>query len=186
MAVTATNLIMGPGTLYVATFGTAEPADSTIATAPASYTDVGGTQDGVSLAITQEYAEMEVDQLVDVPGRRLTKRVFTLETNLAEPTLAMLKVALNNGGTITTAAGVSSAYEPDAGDTTVNPSYSALIFDGFAPGGFRRRVIIRKALQTEDVEFAYAKGDQTVLSVAWEAHYVSSSIKPFKIVDALS
>jgi hypothetical protein len=181
MAVTAANLIMGPGTLYAADFGTVEPADTAVGTAPADFEDVGGTQDGVTLTLAQEYTELEVDQIVDVPGRRLTKREFTLETNMAEPTLENLAVAMN-AGDVTTGTGFKS-LEPVEGNSATQPNYKALIFDGFAPGGFPRRVIVRKALSTDDVEFAYSKEDQTVFSVTFSAHYVSSSIKSFKIVD---
>jgi hypothetical protein len=44
-------------------------------------------------------------------------------------------------------------------------------------------VHLRKVLSSDNVEFAYKKEDQTVFSVTWSVHYVSSSIAPFKIVD---
>ena len=57
MAVTTTNLIMGPANLYIATFGATEPADTDVNTTPpaSSWTDLGGTQDGVKLSIDQTY-----------------------------------------------------------------------------------------------------------------------------------
>lgn len=176
-----TNLIQGAGVLYVADFGATEPADTDVASTPGTgFTDVGFTADGVELSISQEYSELAVDQLVDVPGRRLVSRGFTISTNLAEPTLDNLALALNNTAP-TTGAGYEG-WEPDE-YSGGEPTYKALIFDGYAPNGKARRIIVRKALQVGDVEFAYSKDDQTVFSVEFAAHYVSTSIKPFKVID---
>ena len=86
MAVTTTNLIMGPADLYIGSFGATEPLDTAVNVSPAasSWTDLGGTQDGVKLSVDQTYTPLEVDQIVDEPGARLTKRMFTIETNLAD------------------------------------------------------------------------------------------------------
>lgn len=184
MGVTAANLTLGPGTLHSATFGNAEPADTAVASPPgAGWVDVGGTSDGVTITINQEYTELSVDQIVDVPGRRLTKRDVQLATNMAEPTLENL-VICQNGGTITTGAGFKS-LDPTAGTSATQPIYKAFLFDGFAPGGLQRRIILRKGLNTENVEFAYKKDAQTVFTVKFNAHYVSPSIQPYKVTDAV-
>lgn len=183
MAVTTTNLIMGPGELYTGAFGATEPA--TVVTTPATgWTNVGGTMDGVTLNISQEYTEFEVDQVVDVPGRRLTKREMTIETNLAEATLENFAVALN--GAAPTTVSSEKIWEPAADSNLTATSYFAIIVDGIAPNGKRRRFIARRCLSTEGVETAYKKDEQTVLAVTWAAHYVSAAIKPFKIVDDAS
>lgn len=185
MAVTVGNLIMGPGTMYTGDFGATEPADALINASPAAsaWTDVGGTMDGVELAITQEYTELNVDQIVDIPGRRLTKRDFTVKTNLAEPTLEHLDYLMNSAtGGVTTGSGFKS-LEPDVSNSATQPNYKAFIFDGFAPSSLRRRVIGRKMLNVEDISFAYKKDEQTVFTVSLSGHYVSSVIKPFKVVD---
>jgi len=178
-----TNLIQGPGKLYLAAFGATEPADIDVGTVPdVDWTDVGYTKDGVELAIEQEYSELEVDQLVDVPGRRLILRDLKVTTNLAEATLANLKLAMG-GGTEDTGVGFES-FEPLT--PSGEPSYIALIIDGLAPNGLVRRVIIRKSLQIGSIEFAYAKDEQTVFAVEFGAHYVSSVVAPYKIVDEIA
>lgn len=187
MAVTALNLLAGPGVLYSGTFGATEPADSAVNTTPSASTwgDVGGTQDGVQVNINQEYFELDVDQIVDVPGRRLSKRDVRVVTNLAEPTLANLSLVLN-GGTVTASAAFST-YDPLNDNAATQPTYKALLFDGWAPGasagGFNRRVVVRKVLSIEGTEPVYKKDDQTVFKSTFAAHYVSSSIRPFRIVD---
>lgn len=184
MAVTSTNLVEGPATLYSGDFGASEPADTDVNTTPPSsaWTDVGGTNDGVKLTIDQSYQELEVDQIVDRVGSRLTKRDFTVETTLAEPTLENLSLAMN-GGTSASGSGYKS-FEPSFASSATQPTYKALLFDGWAPGGaYTRRVIVRKALSTDATEMAYTKDKMTVYGVKFSGHYVSESIAPIHIVD---
>jgi hypothetical protein len=187
MSVTATNLIAGPATLYVADFGATEPTDADIEDVPgAAWRDVGGTQDGVTLNVNQEFMELEVDQIVDIPARRLTSRDLQIATNFAEGTLENLVAALN-GGTVTTGSGTKS-YEPTNDNSATQPTYRAIMLDGWAPQtaagvSNRRRVIVRKVLSIENVETAYKKDEQTLIPVTFGAHYVSSAVKPFRIID---
>lgn len=191
MSVTATNLIQGPGELYTGSFGATEPADSAVNASPSAsvWTDVGATKDGVTLNVSLEYAELEVDQIVDTPERRLTKRDFQVATNLAEPTLENLALVLN-GGTVTSSAAYKT-YDPADDNAATQPTYKALLFRGYAPrtaasATMRRNVIARKVLSVEAVEAPYKKDDQTVFPVTFAAHWVSSSIKPFRVIDQLS
>ena len=194
MAANVVNLVQGPATVYIGDFGATEPANAAVNTTPqaSAWTDVGGTTDGCEISINQEYKELEVDQVVDIPGRRLVKRDMSVKTNLAEPTLQNLLYALNdvNGGSLgASGAGFSGYYEPAFTDSATQPTYRAVILHGWAPGSGsnnqskRRMVILRKVLSSDNVEFAYKKEDQTVFSVTWSVHYVSNSIAPFKIVD---
>ena len=179
MPVTSTNLIQGPAVVYSAVFGAVEPA--TVATVPAvAWTDVGGTKDGVELTVADEYAVLDVDQIIYEIARRRTKRVVSVKTSLAEATLANLALA------IASTAPVANVLNADDGLAAFAPAYGALLIDGIAPGGFRRRVIIRKTLPTDSVGMAYKKDGQTLLPVTWTLHWVSASIAPFIITDATS
>jgi hypothetical protein len=191
MPVTTTNLIAGPGILYTGPFGSVEPTDAQVNTTPSAsaWADAGGTQGGVKITIDREFMEMDVDQIVDVPGRRLTKRDIQVATNMAEGTLTNVKLALN-GGTITASAAFQT-YDPDDTVAATQPPYSAVLFDGYAPqtaaaATMRRRVVVRKVLSIESIESEYKKDDMTLLPVTFAAHYVSSSIKPFRIIDQLT
>lgn len=190
MAGTTENLIQGVGFLYLAPIGTDEPADADIASAPAEpWRDLGFTQEGVTLTVTQEYSELEVDQLVDIPGRRLTKREVVVATSLAEATQENLAAALNElEDQITTddaGAGTpgTSAFEPRATGLQGEPNYAMIVFDGFAPSGHPRRVLLRRALQVAEVEAGYMKDGQTVYPVEFAGHYVSASVAPYKVTD---
>ena len=187
MSVTATNLTQGPATLYSGLFGAVEPTDALVNAVPpaSSWTDVGGTDGGVKLTVAQTYTELDVDQVVDRLGSRLTKRDFTIETTMAEPTLANLSLALN-GGTSASAAGYAS-FDPSFASSATQPTYKAMLFDGWAPGGaFNRRVILRKTLSTDTTELDYTKDKKTMYAVKFSGHYVSASISPLHVVDQTS
>lgn len=188
MAVSATNLIAGPATLYVAVFGSAEPLDTALLTPPAApFRALGGTNDGVTLNVTREYMEMEVDQLTMSPESRLTKLAFTIATNLAEGTLENLALALAElASSVDTTDPTLASLEPSMVDSGETPNYSALILDGRAPNGQRRRVIARKMLSTDDMESAYKKDEMTLIPVSFKGHWVSPSIKPFRIIDSVA
>lgn len=188
--VTVTNLIQGPGTLYLGDYSATaanEPAASAINTSPAAsaWTDLGGTKDGVTIEVAREYAELAVDQIIDVPDRRQTKREVTLATNLAEVTLENLALACNEEAdtAVTTGSGYKE-YSPD--ENPFMPNFKALIFDGYAPQAYRRRVCARRILSVDPVATAYKKDDQAVYTVKWATHYVSSAVRPYRIIDQTS
>lgn len=183
MAAVATNAIAGPANVFVATFGATEPASSSISSAfsASGWTDVGGTLDGVTITAENEWFTLAMDQVVDVVGRTQISRNIQVATNLAEPTLANLSYALN-GGTVTASASYS-VFDPQTLTAGVAPTYKAVLMEGLSPGGFRRWIIFRRCLSIESVEVPYKKDEQTVYPVTWGAHYVSSSIAPFRVID---
>lgn len=187
MSVTTANLVLGPAKLYSGAYGAVEPADTAVNSAPAAsaWSDVGGTMGGVAIAIDQTYTELEVDQIIDSVGRRLTKREMTVTTSLAEPTLNNLSLILN-GGTQASGSGYAS-YDPLTASSATQPTYIALLADGWAPGGaFNRRLIVRRCLSTAKTEFLYKKDGQSVFAATFNVHYVSSTVTPFHIVDQTS
>lgn len=188
--VNVVNLIQGPADVYTGAFGATEPADTTVNTAPpaSSWTGVGATMGGVNITINQTLAVLDVDQLVDVPARRLTARDLQIKTTMAEATLANLNLAMND---TTQASGAGYAnLEPQFTNSAITPTYRALLLDGQAPGSstdsFNRRVIARKVLAIDNISIDYAKATQGGIPVTWGAHYVTSAIAPFHIVDQTS
>lgn len=187
MAPSASNLIAGPGALFMADFGAAEPEDAAVADEPVDpWADLGGTDDGVTLTVSRDFFKLRMDQIVDSPGRRLTDRDVSLKTNLAEITLENLAVSLGQSpDSITPGAGFK-AMDLEGDDPGAEPDYFALLFRGRAPGGFRRHIIGRKMLSTEEVETAYKKGDQTLYPVTFSAHWVSPTVRPVRWVDGVA
>lgn len=193
MAPSSTNIIAGPATLYVATFGAAEPLDTETSGAPAApWTDAGGTDDGVTLNAETEWFAKRMDQVTMTPGRVPTSLEISVATNLVEGTLENLASALNipasaieTGGTGATAWRALDVGEVLPGD---EPSYRAIIMRGrgVGNGGKMRNFICRKVLSIESVESAYKKDDQWLIPVTFGLHWVSSSIAPMRIVDDAS
>lgn len=176
MSVTSTNLIQGPATLYFGAFGVTEPAE--IDTVPgAGWTDLGGTKDGVALAVADEWSVLAVDQVPYEVERRRVNRVLTIKTQLAEATLDNLARAWNN------TAPVDNDLVLDDDALVFNPAYCAILLDGIAPGGLPRRVILRKGLSTDSVESAYKKDGMTLVPATFTGHWVSPSIKPLRIYE---
>jgi hypothetical protein len=188
MTVTGTNAVMGPATVYLGAFGAAEPADASVNSTPAvsAWTDLGGTLGGATINLNQTFATMKFDQTPDMVGTRLADRDPQVVVVLAEPTLANLQFALN-GGTIATGSGYA-AYDPDSSVLSTQPTYKALIVDGWAPASAagvtkRRRMVCRKILSIDNVGIPYKKDAQTVIPVTIRCHFVDSSTKPFRFID---
>lgn len=191
MTITPYNLVQGPGDLYVAAFGTAEPTDAnaTVAAGPpgGSWIGVGATEADVTLEIDVTYDDLKVDQLIDLVGARATERQITLKTQLREVTLANLSNALNSLTTTT----VNAAYtvlEPTTASNVTQPNYSALIFDTWAPTlatglPARRRIIVRKVISKPKVQLISGKGKNALFDVTWQAYYVSPTTQLFHLVD---
>ncbi len=189
--ITPGNLTQGPADLYIAVFGTTEPADSSggVTSAPgAGWTGLGGTQKGVHFEVDSTYDQQVVDQLVDPVGARLTKRAISITTSLAETTLTNLNNALNSLLT----QGSGSGYATGDLQTTTSatqPTYAALIIDGWAPllssgAAARRRIIVRKVLSQTKAVLNYDMPDNVTYDCTWTAYYVSASIPPFHIIEA--
>jgi hypothetical protein len=168
--------------------GANEPALAAVNIAPqaSAWTYAGFTSDGITITINQSFSEMRVDQLADRVGTKLTERELQLNANLAEATLGNLTLGMN-GGTVTTAAGYSY-YEPVYDGTELQPAYIAILFDGYAPASSagvskRRRILLRKAISTENVESSYKKDELTLVPVTFTSHYVSDTVAGFRIID---
>lgn len=184
MSVTPGNLAMGPGTLYVGDFGAAEPLPQEVNNTPAAsaWPDVGGTVGGLTFTVTNTWKELDVDQVIEVPERRITKREVQLKTQLGEVTFANFTLAMAGG---TTASGSTwETYDPDEMNSGDSPNYKAVLFDGFGGSGLRRRVIIRKVLNVDNVDVAAHPENQTVYPVQFVSHYISSSVRSWRIINA--
>lgn len=196
MSINALNLVMGPARLYVAPFGSTEPADSAVSptgylTPPGgAWTDVGATDGGVTLEIDNTYTALTCDQVIMDVGARLTEMKMQVTAKLAEMTLTNFQTAINNIGTVS----VQSSYqtmEIPVGSSTTQPGYIALIVDGWAPmtnagTPALRRIIVRKVLSQVKASLAFTKKDQDAFDCTWAAYFVSNSINPLHLVDELT
>jgi hypothetical protein len=103
MAVTVRNIIVGAGNLYVASTDNTKPPISaapaagqsykTVLDADANWRNVGATMNGVEIAYTPSYGEVDVDQLKDAAILFNQGVQIMMNTQMAESTLANLLVA---------------------------------------------------------------------------------------------
>lgn len=183
MTVTVTNLLAGPATaVYVGLFGATEPADA-VAAPGVGFREVGGTTGGVRLVADREFFRLDVDQKIGRVGSVPTQEDFAVSTSLAEATLDNYGLVVNAADDAVASAAGTDTLELGGTNPGTEPIYRALIIDGRAPNGKRRRIIVRKVLSTASVEAAMEKAGQTVFPVTWTAHEVSASIRPLKVMD---
>jgi hypothetical protein len=190
----AYQVIMGAGTMYNGLYQAVEPLDQAVNTVPqaSAWTNTGFTNDGITLTVNQEFATMTVDQIADIIGRKMTQRDLQVQANLAEATLENLTLGLNSG-TIASGSGAGvnyKTYVPVFNGTELQPTYFAVLFDGYAPANAagvvkRRRFVLRKCLSIENIEVAYKKGDMTLVPVTIGCHYIDTVTAPFRIIDEL-
>lgn len=181
------TLVMGPATVWIADYGTAEPTDTDDLTGV--YSDLGTSLDGITLTVKQDFDSPEVMQEPNPVASRLKKRELTVECKLAQPTLTNLLYALNHGS-VTSGSGYES-YEPPMIDRATPLTYRTVIIDGWAPGfnavdrHKKRRLVLRRCISTQGADMAYSKDKLTVYNVKWDVHRVDEITTPFKIIDEL-
>lgn len=193
IAVNSLNLTLGPARLYLAPYQTTPPPDSAVTpngpTNPPSspWTDVGGTDGGVVFTAEGTLTDLSVDQIIMPVGSRLTDLKMSIQTKMAETTLANMNAALNS----IMSSGSGTGY--NTSDITVTsaatqPTYTALILDGWAPtlstgSPALRRIVVPKALATPKVSLTYDKKTMASYDVTWNVYFVSQSANPVHIVD---
>lgn len=185
------NILMGPATIFAGATGviTPPPADSAVNSAPAAsaWTDLGGSNGGVSYTVTPKFSPLVVDQVVDNIDDRLTSRDIMITLTLAEMTLANFALAMN---TTVGATGANYAtLEPNYGQYASQTLKTSFLIDGFAPLGTgapansRRRLYVARAQQTGKVEWLNAKDKEQGLLLTLKAYYVSTTTSPVHITD---
>lgn len=195
MAITVTNLCAGPANLFYGVFGSLEPAWSAITSGPnpAVWTDVGMTADGTAilLEIDNTYTHYSAEQIVDPIAGRLSKRVIQVTATLQEATLQNIQLALNQLATITPGTGYS-VLDPITASSAIQPTYTALLVDGWAPTtgttetACRRRTVIRRCLSGSKIDHEWDKTKPVTYQTTWTGFYISNSVPPYEIVDQQS
>lgn len=161
----ATNISLGAGTLYVAALGSTEPTDVTTALA-AAWKEVGFTSEGSEISIDISTDPVEVAEEIDPVLHVMSGRTVTISFAMAENTARNLTLALN-GGTVSTAAGVTT-YNPPA------PGAAQRVMLVFVSEDGQERWIFRQCFQAGGVTVARRKGaDYATIPVEFRAEKVS-------------
>lgn len=190
MASTPGNIVTGAGKLYVAILGATEPADSSMSpyTAPDSavWTDCGSTTGGIVWEDDLPTTDLTVDQFLGPVAASYVNgtAMSTITVTMAESTLDNYALALNHTVTRNSGSGWASV-EPIASSLPPFPIYSAVMVDGWAPGGpFRRRMIGRKCLAKAKIQNTVAQdGKIDGVAVTWTMYEISETVPRWKRID---
>lgn len=143
------------GTIYTIEPGGTAPGMSV----SSPFTEVGYTEDGVTLTYTADEADIEVAEETFPINRVITKETIAITCNMAESSLYNIDKAMAgsvlSGSILKLGAGVNK---------TMN-----LKIAGSNPAGFNREILIPLATATGAVGMAYKKGDKTIVPVTFQA-----------------
>jgi hypothetical protein len=95
---TASNVTLGPGRLYYAPVGTAEPASASSAV-PSAWLPVGYTEEGTEFSAEITSEAIEVAEEFDPIAYRATSRRTSITFQMVEATISKLALALGAGAT---------------------------------------------------------------------------------------
>lgn len=173
---------LGPGRLYKAPLGTAEPTSASAAL-PSAWIPIGYTEDGteVSTDITSE--DVEVAEELDPIDTVITKRVTTITVQPAQSTVSNLAVSM--GGDVTRVDGALAYEFPDPQDIVA----FMLIWDSNedpttvgVDGATNRRWIFRSCKPSGTVVSAKRKAPQkSLVPMIVKANKPDNGASPVKI-----
>ena len=169
---TAANVLIGVGKLYVAPALTAIPTLPTTKAGTVtwtSWTDVGYTEGGVTFDYAPEVFEGKVDQELAPVITELMGESLKIKTNLAEATVKNLARAISASTFTSTAATTSTAAKNQVEFGSGTLAETMIGFEGTAPGGGRRVIVIYRARSTGTAGLAYKKDALNAISVEWGA-----------------
>jgi hypothetical protein len=111
------NVKLGPGRLWYAPLGTAEPTDASTVL-PIAWLPIGYTENGTEIVTTVTAEDIEVAEEFDPIDNIQTKRVTVLNVEMAESTKRNLLLAIAGGsGAAATNDGIAFEF-PDADQIT--------------------------------------------------------------------
>lgn len=108
---TSGNIHLGPGRLYYAPLGTAEPTNAS-STLPGTWKVVGYTEDGTTVEANITTEGIEVAEEIDPIAFRQTKRETKVNLAMAEMVVSKLALAMGAGAARTDDAAVFSFPDP--------------------------------------------------------------------------
>lgn len=182
-----TSLIQaGPGWLYAAPIGTAEPTSLTAAL-PSQWVNLGYTAEGSEFTHDINVDTIEVAEELDPVAYKDTGRSITLGFAMAELSAKNLQRALN-GGTINTAAGVTTFEAPALNATSrvmlLWTDDDSSIAANAANAARTELWLFRRCYQTGSVTISRRKGaDNATIPVTFQLEK-PSGVQPYKVLFA--
>ena len=174
---TPSNIDLGPGRLYYAPLGTAEPANCSSAL-PSAWIPVGYTEDGTSFTVNITSDSIEVAEEIDPVLFVQSKRTTQFQVNMAESTKKRLALALGAGAGQTDD---STPFEwPDASTVVSGVMFVWDYMD--TPDATNKRWLVRQATPSGTVAIARKKSPaKTLIGVTFDCAKPSSTTKSIKV-----
>jgi hypothetical protein len=178
---TATQIIAGPATLYVAAVGTTAPSTTSPVTWPpvwpAGWQAVGYTEKGVDLVFTPNIKGFTPDEEAAPVYDILEAEKCDVSAILWEATLENYRTAISaqtysdNGAVRTVGTGTLSLSYVAIGFQGPAPVSDSMSSPAIAPYG--RVVIVQKAIVTSAISLNMSRKDIQKFSVKWEARKIA-------------
>lgn len=167
-------LSLGAGTLRVAPLGSTEPTDVTTPW-PVAWSYMGYTEDGSEIGYELKTEPVEVAEELDPVLITSVSRAISISMELAQITATNLKRAMN-GGTIVTAAGVSTFTPPIIGAETRT-------MVGWESLDATERWVFRKCIQSGAIKIGRQKQPKkaTISGVNFASEVVAG-VAPFVVI----
>jgi hypothetical protein len=176
---TPANLALGPGILYLAPTGTAEPVDlvATWASVAAAWAQIGYTEDGSQFNYQLATDPVSVAEELDPISNTPTGRTMSVEFTMAEITATNLKRAFN-GGTISSGTGCVYFEPPDLGS-------ELRVMLGFESEDHTERWIYRQCYNNGQIQMPRRKGAaNATIPVTFLLEKPATGLKPFRAIMA--
>lgn len=170
---------LGPGRLYVAPLGTAEPSSAS-AVLPSAWRAIGYTEEGSSFSTELTNEAIEVAEEVDPIRYVLTKRANMLALSMAEVTRQNLGLALGDQ-TAAQAANGNTAFEPPDPGTE---AACMIVWDrdtSASPSTTNVRWLFRQAKSGGTIEIAARKAPAKSLIAVTFSLEKPSGVAPWKV-----
>lgn len=170
------NVDLGPGRLYYAPLGTAEPTNCSTAL-PSAWTALGYTDQGTEFTFEITSEAVEVAEEVDPTSFEQTARRTRFNVAMAEMTKKRLALALGNGAEDTDD---STAFEPPDPDDITGVMF---VWDKLdSPDATNRRWLFRNCTPSGTINTARRKAPQKALiTVTFDCAKTVGGDAPFKV-----
>ena len=173
---TPSNVKLGPGRLYYAPLGTAEPTNCSAAL-PSAWKPVGYTENGTEVSIDISAEDIMVAEELDPIDRVTVSRTTRLVVEMAESTKARLLLAMGGGAGNTDD---STPFELPAAGAEVGVM---LVWDELdTPDATNRRWLFRSAFSAGTITTARRKAPaKSTITATFTAVKPSASVEAIKI-----
>lgn len=165
---------VGPGLIYVAPIGTAEPTSGS-GTLPSAWTPIGYTESGSTFTTETTVDEINVAEELNPIRYAATKRVTKFEFQMAEINATNYSIALN-GGTIGSPTSGFVTFEPP---TVGEEQRLMVVWDG---DDDEERMLLRRCLASGSVAIPRQKApNKALIPITFNLELPDDGSKEFKL-----